>query len=183
MSAAIVARRYGLDVLVVDEQPTPRGQIWRGVETVENTPRADILGKAYIKGGDIARQFRSSGAEYLPETRVWQIESRPRVFMTCNDATFSVDTSALLLAAGAQESPVPFPGWTLPGVMTVVAGQVMLKSSGQIPAEPVWTASTSLLCKTITSRWPNCWYSRHHPSGANVGGSIQFFQRSFERSR
>ena len=55
MSAAIVARRYGLEVLLVDEQPTPGGQIWRGVEAVENTPRADILGKAYIKGGDVVR--------------------------------------------------------------------------------------------------------------------------------
>jgi NADPH-dependent 2,4-dienoyl-CoA reductase/sulfur reductase-like enzyme len=145
MSAAIVARRYGLDVLVVDEQPTPGGQIWRGVETVENTPRADILGKAYIKGGDIVRQFRASGAEYLPETRVWQIESGPRVFMTRNDAAFAVDTSALLLATGAQERPVPFPGWTLPGVMTVGAGQIMLKSSGQIPAEPVWIAGSGPL--------------------------------------
>ena len=145
MSAAIVARRYGLDVLVVDEQPTPRGQIQRGVETVENTPRADTLGKAYIKGDDIVLQFRASGAEYLSETRVWQIESGPRVFMTRKDAAFSVDTGALLLAAGAQESPVPFPGCTLPRVMTFGARQIMLKSSGQIPAEPVWIAGSGPL--------------------------------------
>jgi NADPH-dependent 2,4-dienoyl-CoA reductase/sulfur reductase-like enzyme len=145
MSAAILARRYGLDVLVVDEQPTPGGQIWRGVEVVANTPRADILGKAYIKGGDVVRQFRASGVEYLPETRVWQIESGPCVFMTHNGAASSVKASALLLATGAQERPVPFPGWTTPGVMTVGAGQIVLKSSGQIPAEPVWIAGSGPL--------------------------------------
>jgi thioredoxin reductase len=32
MAAAVTARRYGLEVLVVDDQPTPGGQIWRSVE-------------------------------------------------------------------------------------------------------------------------------------------------------
>lgn len=65
--------------------------------------------------------------------------------MTRKDAAFSVDTGALLLAAGAQESPVPFPGCTLPRVMTFGARQIMLKSSGQIPAEPVWIAGSGPL--------------------------------------
>ena len=39
MSAAVTARRHGLDVLVVDEQPSPGGQIWRNVEAVAGTAR------------------------------------------------------------------------------------------------------------------------------------------------
>lgn len=145
MSAAIVAKYYGLDVLVVDEQSTPGGQIWRNIETVENTPRADILGKSYNEGADLVRKFRTSGAEYLPKSHVWQIESGPRVFMTCNGVTSSVDTNSLLLATGAQERPVPFPGWTLPKVMTVGAGQILLKSAGQIPTKPVWIVGSGPL--------------------------------------
>ena len=60
----------------------------RGVETVENTRRADILGKAYIKGGDIVRQFRVVSAEYLPETRIFQLKSKLRIFMTRNGVAF-----------------------------------------------------------------------------------------------
>ncbi len=140
LSAAITARRHGLDVLVVDEQPAPGGQIWRNVEAVAGTPRAAVLGKAYADGQAVVARFRASGAGYEPGTQVWQVERGPRVYMTRAGAARAVTSGALLLATGAQERPVPFPGWTLPGVMTVGAAQIVLKTSGQIPAEPVWIA-------------------------------------------
>ncbi|PWC31054.1 NAD(P)/FAD-dependent oxidoreductase [Azospirillum sp. TSO35-2] len=140
LSAAVMARRHGLDVLVVDEQPAPGGQIWRNIEAVSGTPRAAILGKAYGDGIDVVRRFRTSGARYEPGTRVWQVEPGPRAYMTRNGTASCIEAGCLLLATGAQERPAPFPGWTLPGVMTVGAAQIALKSSGQIPSGPVWIA-------------------------------------------
>lgn len=145
MSAAIVARRYGLDVLVVDEQAAPGGQIWRGVEAAAGTRRAAILGKSYEEGLAVVSRFRASAVAYEPETQVWQVEPGPRAFMTRHGTTSSIDAGCLLLATGAQERPAPFPGWTLPGVMTVGAAQIVLKASGQIPAEPVWIAGNGPL--------------------------------------
>lgn len=145
LSAATLARRYGLDVLVVDEQPTPGGQIWRNIEAVAGTPRAAILGKAYGEGAAVVERFRASGARYEPGTRVWQVEPGPRAFMTRDGAASSVNACCLLLATGAQERPAPFPGWTLPGVMTVGAAQIVLKSSGQVPSDPVWIAGSGPL--------------------------------------
>lgn len=140
LSAAVMARRHGLDVLMVDEQPAPGGQIWRNIEAVAGTPRAAILGKDYGDGIDVVRRFRASGAQYEPGTRVWQVEPGPRAYKTHNGAASCVEAGCLLLATGAQERPAPFPGWTLPGVMTVGAAQIVLKSSGQIPSGPVWIA-------------------------------------------
>ena len=40
---------------------------------------------------------------------------------------------------------MPFPGWTLPGVLTVGAAQILLKSAGQVPAGPVWIAGSGPL--------------------------------------
>jgi NADPH-dependent 2,4-dienoyl-CoA reductase/sulfur reductase-like enzyme len=56
-----------------------------------------------------------------------------------------IEAKALILAIGAQERPVPFPGWTLPGVLTVGAAQILLKNAGQIPAKPVWIAGSGPL--------------------------------------
>lgn len=145
MSAAVMARRYGLDVLVVDEQGAPGGQVWRGVEAAAASPQAAFLGKAYGEGLAVVGRFRESGAVYEPRTKVWQVEPGPRAFMTRDGAASSIEAGCLLLATGAQERPVPFPGWTLPGVMTVGAAQIMLKTSGQIPAEPVWIAGNGPL--------------------------------------
>ncbi len=145
MSAAVAAGRHGLDVLVVDEQPTPGGQIWRNIEAVAGTPRMDILGKAYAEGMGVVRQFRASGANYEPGTQVWQVESGPRAYVSRAGSASSIDANHLLLATGAQERPAPFPGWTLPGVMTIGAAQIVLKTSDQIPSKPVWIAGNGPL--------------------------------------
>jgi NADPH-dependent 2,4-dienoyl-CoA reductase/sulfur reductase-like enzyme len=76
---------------------------------------------------------------------VWQVEAGPRAFMTRDGRASSVEAGCLLLATGAQERPAPFPGWTLPGVMTVGAAQILLKTSGQIPDGPVWIAGNGPL--------------------------------------
>ncbi|WP_158808533.1 (2Fe-2S)-binding protein [Beijerinckia sp. L45] len=145
MAAAVTARRHQLDVLVVDEQAAPGGQIWRDVEAVSCKPQAAFLGNAYHEGLAAVGRFRASGATYEPNTKVWQVEAGPRAFLTRDGAASSVKARSMLLATGAQERPVPFPGWTLPGVMTVGAAQIMLKTSGQVPVEPVWIAANGPL--------------------------------------
>ena len=72
MAAAVAARRSGLDVLVIDDQPAPGGQIWRSVETVAATARGRLLGEAYGAGRAGAAAFRASGAVYEPGAQLWR---------------------------------------------------------------------------------------------------------------
>ena len=145
MAAAVAARRFGLDVLVVDDQPAPGGQIWRSVETVAATARGAILGESYQSGLSTAEAFRACGAAYEPGTQLWQIEPGFRAYLSRDRKAWTLEARAVVLATGAQERPVPFPGWTLPGVLTVGAAQILLKSSGQIPDKPVWVAGSGPL--------------------------------------
>jgi len=145
MSAAIVAARAGLGVVVVDEQPTPGGQIWRGIEANANSGRAEALGHEYLSGLKVVRAFRQSTIDYRPSTKVWQIESSLRTYVTGGNVTETIEPRSIIIATGAQERPTPFEGWTLPGVMTVGAAQTLLKTPGAIPQEPVWIAGTGPL--------------------------------------
>lgn len=145
MSAAIGLRGQGLSVLVVDEQPAPGGQIWRAVEAVADTPAGKLLGSEYRAGAALARAFRDSGAIYQPQTQVWQVEPGWHVYMTQAGQAEAVRADRIVLAMGAQERPAPFPGWTLPGVLTVGAAQILLKTSRQVPAEPVWVVGSGPL--------------------------------------
>lgn len=138
MSAAIGMRELGLCVLVVDEQPAPGGQIWRAVEAVAPTPTGAILGNEYRAGAELVARFRECGAAYEPQTQVWKIEPAWRVFLKCDGQVEAVSAGQVVLATGAQERPAPFPGWTLPGVLTVGAAQILLKTSNQVPSQPVW---------------------------------------------
>ena len=145
MSAAIGLRAHGLTVLVVDEQPAPGGQIWRAVEAVAATPTGRLLGDEYRAGAGLAERFRACGAFYEPDTQVWQIEPDWHVYMTRQGRAEVVRAGRVVLALGAQERPAPFPGWTLPGVLTVGAAQILLKTSRQVPAEPVWVVGSGPL--------------------------------------
>jgi NADPH-dependent 2,4-dienoyl-CoA reductase/sulfur reductase-like enzyme len=140
MAAAVTARRHGLSVRVVDDQPAPGGQIWRGIETVAATSRAKRLGQSYLSGTERAAAFRACGAFYEPESQLWQIEPGFRAFVTRGGKARTVTAEAIILATGAQERPIPFPGWTLPGVLTVGAAQILLKTADSVPEKPVWIA-------------------------------------------
>jgi NADPH-dependent 2,4-dienoyl-CoA reductase/sulfur reductase-like enzyme len=145
MSAAIRLRASGMSVLVVDEQGSPGGQVWRAVETVAATPAGALLGAEYRAGAPLAAAFRGCGAVYEPDTQVWQIEPGWDVYMSRAGQAGVVRAGQVLLATGAQERPAPFPGWTLPGVLTVGAAQILLKTSREVPAAPVWIAGSGPL--------------------------------------
>ena len=140
LAAACTARACGLSVTCLDDQPAPGGQIWRGIEAAAATPRGAALGKSYLSGRSVAEAFRACGAAYEAGTQLWQLEPGFTAFMSRAGQAWAIKADAVLLATGAQERPVPFPGWTLPGVMTVGAAQILLKSSGQVPDAPVFIA-------------------------------------------
>jgi NADPH-dependent 2,4-dienoyl-CoA reductase/sulfur reductase-like enzyme len=145
LAAATHAARSGLSVVLLDEQPAPGGQIWRSVETVAASSIGDILGPEYQCGAQRVAEFRESGAIYEAGIRVWQIEPGWTIFASRGGEARRFEAKRVLLATGAQERPVPFPGWTTPGVMTVGAAQIVLKSSGEIPTDPVWVAGNGPL--------------------------------------
>jgi NADPH-dependent 2,4-dienoyl-CoA reductase/sulfur reductase-like enzyme len=141
LAAATEAARLGLSTVVLDEQPSPGGQVWRAVERAAADRRlATALGAEYRAGAARVAAFRGSGAAYRPETQVWQVERDGRVMASCAGTVSVLRGERVLLAVGALERPVPIPGWTLPGVMTVGAAQILLKTSGALPDPGVWIA-------------------------------------------
>lgn len=148
MAAAIEAGTGGLKVVVLDEQPDPGGQIWRNVERLSGSQRARHLGSAYERGAKVVAAFRTAPCRHLPETRLWHVEEREagfRLFYSRHGHAHTLLARRVLLATGAQERPSPVPGWTVPGVMTLGAAQILLKTSGQVPQGKVWIVGSGPL--------------------------------------
>ena len=76
--------RISLRTVVLDEQPAPGGQIYRGLERVarDHPQRLAVLGEDYAAGLSLVRAFRACQAEYRPATTVWQVELGPQPFWT-----------------------------------------------------------------------------------------------------
>lgn len=131
MAAALEAADLGLSVAVIDENPAPGGQVFRAIETAGGD-RA--LGRDYAAGLSLLRAFRVARIDYRPATTLWHLApDEGALSLAAGGATADLAAGRILLATGAQERPVPIPGWTLPGVMTAGAAQIMLKTAGAVP--------------------------------------------------
>lgn len=120
LSAAIACRESNLNVKVIDEFPQPGGRLlgqlhqeptgewWNGVKESQI-----LLDKANALGTDIACGISCHHIEKTDEGFI----------IHTNQGLLK--TKKLLIATGAAESAAPIPGWTLPGVMSIGAAQVM----------------------------------------------------------
>lgn len=145
MAAARRAVDGGLNVVVLDQQSLPGGQIWRSVTRNAESPIIEVLGAEYRRGIGQARAFLASKATYIPDAQVSRVDQGWSVEYVKNDQIETINARFLLLATGAQERPMPFSGWTTPGVMTVGAAQILLKTAGQLPQGPVVVAGNGPL--------------------------------------
>ncbi|QCY09496.1 FAD-dependent oxidoreductase [Pseudomonas sp. MPC6] len=136
MSAAVEARQHGLTVLVLDEQPSPGGQIYRNIRSTDAT-RLELLGSDYLTGLALTDAFITCGAQWISAASVWWVTEDKQVHYLVDGQAHVAQAQRLLIATGAFERPMPIPGWTLPGVMTAGAGQILLKSAALLPAGPV----------------------------------------------
>ena len=151
LAAAAEASRHAVSVLVLDEQPTPGGQIYRNIEHNQTNDRdiCDLLGPEYTNGGALADACRASSATYQPNATVWRIDPDGTVAYSVDGAARTVKGQKVILATGAMERPVPIPGWTLPGVMTAGAAQTLLKSSAMLPSGRIVIAGAGPLAMLI----------------------------------
>ncbi len=134
MAAARSAADAGVDVLLIDSGARLGGQYHRQ-DTRTGADRFTL----------------APGVEYLAESVVWALEPVPgghRVHLRTGPADGpgrtgrSVDTPALVLATGAYDRVLPFPGWDLPGVFTAGAAQALAKGQGVRVGERVLLAGT-----------------------------------------
>ncbi|MFL9874359.1 FAD/NAD(P)-dependent oxidoreductase [Paraburkholderia megapolitana] len=135
LAAATQAAQAGLSVILLDEQDAVGGQIYRAIER-SDAQRREILGADYSAGAALADAFARCGARHLPNASVWQVTRERTVHYLRDGKVGSVEAKRVVLATGAFERPFPIPGWTLPGVMSAGAAQILLKSAGEVPAEP-----------------------------------------------
>lgn len=162
LAAATLAATLGVDTVLLDEQPAPGGQIYRAITTTPVTDRG-ILGEDYWHGASLVAPFKQSGARYVPGATVWAVAERTApepdkgfevAYSVAGEARI-VHARRLLLATGAQERPFPISGWTLPGVITAGAAQILLKSAGVVPADRTVLAGSGPLLYLVAWQYLN----------------------------
>lgn len=150
LAAAAIAGKLGLRALLVDEQEQPGGQIYKqsgpGCHEVGHESRERRAAQALFA------EVAASGVALLQETSVIDIRDRNLVVVPRGRPAQTVVADRVIIAPGAHDRPVPFPGWTLPGVITAGGAQTLVKTQRVVPGERIVFAGSGPLALAFPSQ-------------------------------
>ncbi|MCG8510843.1 MAG: NAD(P)/FAD-dependent oxidoreductase [Rhodospirillales bacterium] len=120
---------HGLRPIVIDEGSRSGGQIYRRSPPEIARPARTLYGFEARRATKLHAAFdRIVGRiDYRPETLVWAVHDK-KLSLTSESGSAELTWDRLILATGAMDRVIPFPGWTLPGVYTLGGAQVALKA-------------------------------------------------------
>ncbi|GAA3604953.1 NAD(P)/FAD-dependent oxidoreductase [Nonomuraea rosea] len=155
VAGALTAAQAGLRVALVDSAARLGGQYFR--HTARPEPASGPASGADAALGRFLRQARALGerADLLLRHQVWSVAREPDGGLVVHCVTrdpgasgspverpVAVRARRLLIATGAYDRPLPFPGWDLPGVLTAGGAQALLKGNGVVAGGRIVVSGT-----------------------------------------
>jgi len=145
IAAALAAADSGRTIGLIDDNPTAGGQIWRGAYNSARPSASSIwfdrLNKSAVQIVRGARVFHAAAGELAAES---------------DDSVIQISYGKLILATGARELFLPFPGWTLPNVMGAGGLQAFVKSGLEISGKRIVIAGTGPLLLAVAAYARKC---------------------------
>ncbi|MET9921156.1 NAD(P)/FAD-dependent oxidoreductase [Streptomyces sp. NPDC006435] len=162
LAAAVTAADHGLDVVLLDAAAVPGGQYYRNPADGLGAARPQVLHHNWSAFTDLSARLaahRDTGTiRHLTSHQVWTVERTAdddwtvhAVAGTDEAARTAVRARRVLLATGAHERQLPFPGWTLPGVVSAAGAQAMLKSGLVLPGRRIVVAGSGPLLQAVAA--------------------------------
>ena len=150
LAAAWRASNEGLRVAVVDDNPNPGGQIWRREQSKPASAEAQVW----------FERIAAAKIRFIPAARIFQQVDPGKLLAETTPGIVELSYRNLVLATGARERFLPFPGWTLPNVMGAGGLQALVKTGLGISGKNVVIAGSGPLLLAVAA------YLRER--GANV---------------
>ncbi|QOV34191.1 FAD-dependent oxidoreductase [Streptomyces ferrugineus] len=140
LAAAVAAAARGVRVTLLDSAAEAGGQFYRQPAGALRAHRPQALHHQWRTWERLRNGFeahvKAGAVRHVTDHHVWFVERRPGGDFTVHallgpeqEEPAEVRADAVLLATGGYEKVLPFPGWTLPGVVTAGGAQAMLKGS------------------------------------------------------
>ena len=142
LAAAHAAGGSGMKVGIVDDNPLAGGQIWRGGPDQQSDARAQSLWTALRDAPNVT---------FLPQTRVLYSPEPGQLRVQSAAASDTLRFGHLILATGARERLLPFPGWTLPGVTGAGGLQALAKGGYPLQGKRVVVAGSGPLLLAVAA--------------------------------
>lgn len=148
MAAAKAAADNGARVTLIENRSELGGQYWRSKGS------SPITGRDSQRGESLRNAVLThSNIEVLANTSVWNATARDQIVVrvTSGNSERELIADRLVVATGAHDRTLPFPGWTTPGVMTAGGVQALLKGQGVLAGQRAVLIGTGPFLLTVAS--------------------------------
>ena len=150
VAAANVASKEGAEVVIIDENSSAGGQIYRAPPN-EFQPQNSFKSDEFREGEKQRNILENSDLTALFKHRVWSVSSDLVVSTVGPNGLSSWHARSLIIANGALERIIPFPGWTTPGVIGLAASTILLKSQYVLPGQSTVVAGCGPLLIAVAN--------------------------------
>lgn len=137
LAASIEAAKAGAQVTLIDENARPGGQLFKQIHKFFGSKEH----RAGVRGVDIGRQLllenEKLGVEVLLDSPVHALYKDKSLSYIHQGCEHRIQGEKIILAAGASENALAFPGCTLPGVMGAGAAQTMINVHRVLPGQKI----------------------------------------------
>jgi len=144
VAAACRAAESGARTVVLDEAASPGGQIYRHLAGAGAPDAARPWLERLARSGAAVR-LGAAVFDAVAEDGGWKLSSETAAGLCV------VRARRLVLATGARELFLPFPGWTLPGVMGAGGAQAMAKSGAELHGRTALVAGSGALLLPVAA--------------------------------
>ena len=137
LSAAIEAARRGLEVVVFDENEKPGGQLFKQIHKFFGSKEHRAKVRGFVIGQQLLDEADAAGVKVVLSATVIGLYQDKEIVVRIGEEIRHYKANAVIIATGAAENMVTFPGWTLPGVIGAGAAQTMMNLHGVLPGKKV----------------------------------------------
>jgi thioredoxin reductase len=137
LCAAIEAARSGVEVILVDENQNAGGQLLKQIHRFFGSEEHLAGLRGITIGTMLLEEATRVGVKTLFNTAAWGLFPDKIVGILTPDGVDTIEAERVVLATGALENSLAFPGWTLPNVMGAGAAQTLVNVHRVLPGRKV----------------------------------------------
>ena len=138
--AAHAASNAGVAVTVIDDNALPGGQYYRQSPSEFEISDPHAAHSGHPEAAGMYARLDHPNIQIIHQVEVWGAFDEGALALTDHKQAFLLETDRVVLATGAYDRPLAFPGWTLPGVLGAGAALRMIKTQWLLPGKRVLLA-------------------------------------------
>lgn len=150
LCAALEAAKAGISVVVLDENDRGGGQLFKQIHRFFGSRHHGAGRRGFEIATDLMEDCLHAGVEIRLSSTVIAFFPAGELMIDGPEGVYLLKPQATVVATGASEKSLAFPGWTLPGIMGAGAAQTLVNVHGVLPGRRVLMAGSGNVGLIVT---------------------------------